>query len=101
ARGVACARRSSTTSTAIRNMTMPADQDLTCKELVELVTDYLEESLPAPERRRFDEHLSTCPYCQIYLDQMRQTSRALGHLDKEEMPPEAIEALLGHFRRWK
>ncbi|HSU97116.1 MAG TPA: zf-HC2 domain-containing protein [Gemmatimonadaceae bacterium] len=82
-------------------MTTPAYQELTCKELVELVTDYLEDSLSTIERRRFDEHLSTCPFCQIYLDQIRQTSHILGHLKEEEMPREAIETLLGHFRRWR
>jgi hypothetical protein len=82
-------------------MTTPPYQDLTCKEFVVLVTDYLQDGLPALGRRRFDDHLSTCPFCQIYLDQMRQTSHILGHLKEEEMPREAIETLLGRFRQWR
>jgi anti-sigma factor RsiW len=81
-------------------METPDVQQLTCKELVELVTDYLEGALSPSDRRRFDEHVATCPYCQIYLDQMRQTIRALGHLPEEVIPPEAIEALLARFRGW-
>jgi anti-sigma factor RsiW len=73
--------------------------DLTCKELVELVTDYLEGALPETERRRFDEHLSSCPYCLTYLDQMRQTIRALGRLPEETVSPEVMNALLDAFRR--
>ena len=82
-------------------MATPDVQPLTCKEVVELVTDYLEDALSASERRRFDEHLSTCPYCQIYLDQMRQTIRTLGHLPEQAVPPEALEALLARFRGWR
>lgn len=77
-----------------------SDAHLTCKELVELVTDYLEGTLPPADRRRFDEHLTTCPYCRIYLDQMRQTIRTLGRLPDEAISPTALEALLNHFRRW-
>jgi predicted anti-sigma-YlaC factor YlaD len=82
-------------------MATPDVQQLTCKELVELVTDYLEGALSLSDRRRFDEHLTTCPYCQIYLDQMRQTIRTLGHLPEEAVPPEALEALLARFRGWR
>jgi anti-sigma factor RsiW len=81
-------------------MTTTDNADLTCKEVVELVTDYLEEVLPAPDRQRFDEHLTTCPYCGLYLEQMRQTIRTLGHLPEETIPTDALDALLAHFRRW-
>jgi anti-sigma factor RsiW len=80
---------------------MTANRDLTCKELVELVTDYLDGALPADTRRRFDEHLASCPFCQIYLNQMRQTIRAVGRLPDESLAPEALETLLAHFRRWR
>jgi len=79
----------------------PNDRELTCKELVELVTDYLDDALSAGERRRFDEHLAGCPFCRIYLDQMRQTVRALGHLPDDSMSPEALDTLLAHFRQWR
>lgn len=82
-------------------MAMPNAEQMTCKELVELVTDYLEDALSASERRRFDEHLATCPYCQIYMDQMRQTIRTLGHLPEEAIPPETLEALRARFRGWR
>jgi predicted anti-sigma-YlaC factor YlaD len=75
--------------------------DLTCQELVELVTDYLEGALSASDRRRFEEHLEGCPYCRIYLDQMRQTVRTLGRLPEEVIPPQALDALLDHFRKWR
>jgi anti-sigma factor RsiW len=73
--------------------------ELTCKELVELVTEYLEDALPHADRVRFNEHLALCPYCTIYLDQMRQTVRALGRLPGESISSEALETLLVHFRR--
>ena len=54
--------------------------EMTCQELVELVTEYLEGALPASDRRRFDEHLAECPHCVAYLDQMRITIRLVGRL---------------------
>lgn len=75
--------------------------ELTCKELVELVTDYLENALSESDRTRFDAHLSDCPFCHIYLDQMRQTIRAAGQLHEEAIPPEALSDLLARFRDWR
>ena len=82
-------------------MTDTADRELTCQELVELVTDYLEDALPADTRRRFDEHLAGCPFCQVYLEQMRQTIREAGRLPDPSITPAAFEVLLEHFRKWR
>ncbi|HWH52478.1 MAG TPA: zf-HC2 domain-containing protein [Gemmatimonadaceae bacterium] len=76
-------------------------QEMTCKELVELVTDYLEGALPPATRARFDEHLAGCPFCTTYLEQMRQTVKTLGALPDASIPPAALDALLGHFRKWR
>lgn len=75
--------------------------ELTCKELVELVTDYFEGQLPASEQARFEAHLAICPGCQNYLEQMRQTIRLLGRLGEDGVPPEAWGELLEVFRKWK
>ncbi|MGH7623218.1 MAG: anti-sigma factor family protein [Gemmatimonadaceae bacterium] len=76
-------------------------QEMTCKELVELVTDYLEGALPPAARTRFDEHLAACPFCTTYLAQMRGTVNALGSLPEASIPPAALDALLGHFKKWR
>ena len=76
-------------------------EELTCKELVELVTEYLEGTLPAAERARFDEHLTGCGKCGAYLDQMRQTIRTLGTLAEDSVPAEVRAELLEAFRSWK
>ncbi len=75
--------------------------DLSCKELVELVTEYLEDTLPPAERARFDAHLGKCDGCQTYLEQMRQTISALGTLEEETITEEAKRRLLEAFRGWK
>jgi anti-sigma factor RsiW len=74
---------------------------LTCKELVELVTEYLEERLPPSERLRFEQHLVSCEGCQSYLDQMRETIRLLGRLDEGSIPAPTRQRLLRAFRNWK
>ncbi len=78
-----------------------ATPGLTCREFVELVTDYLEGALPPEERRRFEEHLSLCDGCDIYLHQMRQTIEALGQLPEESLSPQAQDELLRLFRDWR
>ena len=72
--------------------------DLSCQELVELVTDYIEDRLPASLRTRFEMHLSYCEPCRIYLAQMRETVTLAGRLSEEALPAGAKEALLAAFR---
>jgi predicted anti-sigma-YlaC factor YlaD len=74
---------------------------LSCQELVELVTSYLEGSMPGPERARFDSHLDMCTGCRRYLDQMRRTIVLVGRLTTEDVSPQAREDLLAAFRDWK
>jgi anti-sigma factor RsiW len=75
--------------------------DLPCKELVELVTDYLEGRMEPLERARFEAHLVACDGCRTYLQQMRQTIRALGHLTEESIEAQAKARLLSVFHNWK
>ena len=75
--------------------------DLACQELVELVTEYLEDTLPPAERARFEAHIATCRHCRLYLEQMRQTVRTLGHLSVDSISPTAQQELLRAFRDWK
>jgi anti-sigma factor RsiW len=81
-------------------MTAAVD-DLTCRELVELVTDYLEGRLPPIERSRLEAHLAECDGCGTYLRQMEQVLRAAGRLGEDSLAPGARDALLAAFRGWK
>ena len=81
-------------------MTEIADQ-LSCQELVELVTDYLDDALPPAERVRFDAHIAGCDGCTGYLEQIRLTIASTGRLAPEQLAPEAEAALLEAFRDWK
>lgn len=74
--------------------------ELPCRELVELVTEYLEDRLSPDARARFDAHLAECEACRAFLDQFRQTIRALGRLPEEALSTEARTALLAAFRGW-
>ncbi|MGH2354655.1 MAG: zf-HC2 domain-containing protein [Chloroflexota bacterium] len=80
---------------------MAGPDALNCKELVELVTDYLEGALSPTERERFEAHLAACRGCNVYLAQMRQTIRLAGTLTEESISPQAEAALLDAFRTWK
>ncbi len=74
---------------------------MTCEELVELVTAYLEETLPVEDREAFDEHLALCPGCDRYLAQFRTTIDLLGELPEESLPSPGRERLLDAFAQWR
>jgi predicted anti-sigma-YlaC factor YlaD len=76
-------------------------EELSCQELVELVTDYLEGAMPEGLRLRFERHVAECSGCRTYLEQMRLTIRATGTLTVEAVTPEAEEALLEAFRGFR
>ena len=76
-------------------------EELSCQELVELLTDYLEGALPAGLRERFDRHIEHCHGCQAYIAQMRATIDATGALTPESLSPEAESELLAAFRGWR
>ena len=73
---------------------------LTCHEVVELITDYLEDVLPPDDRRRVEEHLAICDGCTAYLEQMRETIRLTGMLTEEQVPEDQKQVLLEAFRTW-
>ncbi len=75
--------------------------DLTCREFVELVTDYLEGALDEDTRVRFEQHLVACPGCETYLQQMRQTATRLGELPVETLSDEMRLTLLSAFRDFR
>jgi anti-sigma factor RsiW len=75
--------------------------ELSCQELVELVTAYLDGAMPAPDRLRFDAHLAGCRGCQAYLHQMQQMIKIVGRLTEAGVPQTGKQRLLDAFRSWK
>jgi len=73
------------------------DRDLTCRELVELVTDYLDGALPDAEHVRFEAHMEACPGCDYYVEQIRTTAALTRETRALEAHPQ-IPALLDAFR---
>jgi anti-sigma factor RsiW len=74
---------------------------LTCRELVELVTEYFEGALSPRDRSRFEEHIMSCPPCRAYLEQMQRTIQLLGSIPEETVSTDAEAALISAFRGWK
>jgi anti-sigma factor RsiW len=72
-----------------------------CNELVEVITDYIEERLPVADRQRFDAHLLECPYCVVYIEQMRDTIAAVGSVDVDAIDPSDRAKLVELFRGWR
>jgi anti-sigma factor RsiW len=80
---------------------MSTADEMACNELVAVITDYLEGILPESDRRRFEAHLETCPYCVTYLGQMRETIEAMGELTVDAIAPEVRREVLEAFAGWR
>jgi anti-sigma factor RsiW len=72
-----------------------------CREVVSLVTEYLEGSLPPDQRRQFEEHLRGCKNCTEYLAEMRTTLRLMGRLEPDRLPEHVRRELVQAFKNWK
>ena len=71
---------------------------ISCQEVVEVITDYLEGKLPAEDVAIFEAHLALCDGCQWYVDQMRITIATVGRIEDEEVPAELRKTVLDAFR---
>ena len=74
---------------------------LSCQEVVELVTDYLDGALSAEDAALFEQYLNFCDGCVWYVDQIKTTVEALGEVREEHIPSEAKDRLMTAFRDWK
>lgn len=73
---------------------------ITCEDLVEQTTDYLEGALDTPARLGYERHLAICPPCRGFVSQMRATLVVAGSIERETLSPAARETLLAAFRSW-
>jgi hypothetical protein len=80
---------------------MAEHEHVSCQEVVELVTDYLDQTLAADEASLFEQHVNFCDGCDWYLDQMRTTVGTVGRITEEDVPPETRTSLLAAFREWR
>ena len=76
-------------------------EEMSCGELVDLVTEYVEGAMAPRERARFERHVDGCSGCRNHLEQMRTTIRIVGRLECPDLSAEAEAALLAAFRTWK
>jgi len=79
---------------------MKSERELTCQQVVELVTAYLDDGLSPEDRERFEQHLASCSGCRNYLEQMRRTIEPTGRVQLA-LPAELEEKLLEAFRGWR
>jgi len=72
--------------------------EMQCKELIQLVTEYLEDTIADAERERFEAHAGECAWCERYIEQTRQVIGALGTLDEGAADSETWQRALASFR---
>ena len=76
-------------------------EHISCQEVVELVTDYLEGAMEPELVARFEHHLTLCDGCVWYVDQIRMTVEAVGRIGEEDVPPETRDGLVAAFRDFR
>jgi hypothetical protein len=76
-------------------------EHVSCQEVVELVSNYLEQALPPDEAALVEQHLNFCDGCVWYVDQIRTTIASTGRIEEEDIPPETRDTLMAAFRDWK
>jgi anti-sigma factor RsiW len=76
-------------------------RELVCQQVVELVTDYLEDRLSRADRRRFDFHLTGCPHCTEYLAQLRATIALTGRITSADLTPPMQDEMIALYRQWQ
>jgi anti-sigma factor RsiW len=74
---------------------------VTCREVVELMTDYLDGYLSAADRARFENHIGGCDGCRAYLAQLRTARSLIGRAGYEPVPETVKAELMNAFRTWK
>jgi predicted anti-sigma-YlaC factor YlaD len=78
------------------------NNEFSCQEMIEVVTNYLEDALPPDVRQQFERHLSYCAGCGTYFDQMGETIRQTSMVPREEsLAPALREEIVAQFRTWK
>ena len=78
------------------------NDEFSCQEMIEVVTNYLDDALPTDDRERFERHLSYCAGCSTYVEQMREAIRQTGAVPREEsLPPALRERIVAQFRTWQ
>ena len=80
---------------------MSEPDDITCREVVELLTDYIEDAMPTADRERLEAHLALCDGCTAVLAQLRETIRLTGTLTEDHIPEPQRDALREVFRSWR
>jgi anti-sigma factor RsiW len=85
----------------MRTLLRRARRDLVCRQVVELVTDYLEDALSRSARRRFEAHLAGCPHCTEYLAQLRATITLTGTLGPQDLTEPMRAEMIALYRRWQ
>jgi predicted anti-sigma-YlaC factor YlaD len=75
--------------------------DLSCKAVVEMLTDYLEKRLPGESLVLLEQHLSWCPWCDDYFEQLKHTIETTGELPGPPPSAETVEKMKAIFRSWK
>ena len=69
-----------------------------CVEMVEIITEWMENALDDDARAAVEEHLAICPDCIAYLDQLRTATALSAHLDPEPPPPDVRARLVAAFQ---
>ena len=77
------------------------DAEFVCREMVELMTAYLDDALEPAQHAAFERHLAACPHCAEYLAQIKLVRETAGRVEPEDVAPEARRDLMALYEQWR
>jgi len=79
-------------STAVRSIRR-------CRDVIDLLSEYMEGGLLATERRQVEEHFAICPPCVQFLETLRTTRTAVRSLGERDVPAECRRTLRDFLKK--
>ncbi len=70
----------------------------TCKQITDLMLDYLTDKLRPKLKQDFQKHLDICPDCVAFVNTYKKTVKATATLREEDIPPKVRDNVLGFLR---
>jgi anti-sigma factor (TIGR02949 family) len=67
---------------------------LTCKDFLNELSEYLDDSLDAEIKAKLHQHVSECPNCWVVLDTTQKTIRVFKGMEPQTIPPDIHSRLL-------
>lgn len=72
---------------------------LTCKDFLNSLNDYLDETADSEIRRAIEAHMTECPNCWVIVDTTKKTLKVYRGMEPQEIPEDVHNRLMEALQR--